>query len=654
MRRLSPDQQWALLVLAIGVALGAWNVLTPAERPFPGFLIILPLIAAARCRPSITGLFGVVAFGGTVALTLRQSAELRPDQVVRLLTILAAGGLAVVLSYGRARAENALRAVYRIAEAALAAPDLATLYRAIHEIIGELMDARNFYLALHDADRDLVSFSYWASEKDPQPEPRPLGNGLTDYVIRSGRLVHWGHEMPAELVGSGVQATGSESEDWLGVPLLLGDRTIGALVVQSYSKRVSYHRGDERVLQYVAGSVARAIERKRAEDALRANELQLRQAQKLEAVGRLAGGVAHDFNNLLTIMLGEVEFVEEQLPAGSPLREPVESMRRAADSAAALTQQLLAFSRRQVVVPTPTDLNALVANAEKMLRRVIGEHIELVAKLDPELGTTRVDPGQIEQVLLNLAVNAHDAMPNGGTLTLETHNASLDAGYVRSHPGASVGDFVVIALSDSGTGIPPEVMPHIFEPFFTTKPVGQGTGLGLATCYGIVKQAGGSIEVYTEPGLGTTFRIYLPRIAEPARAELQPALRGAPGGSETILVVEDSAAVRAVAARALGALGYQVLEAANGQQALELLASAARPVQAVITDVVMPAMGGRELADRIRELWPRTRVLFSSGYTDDVVIRQRLLEPGTAFLPKPYTAAELAWKLRELLDAKPG
>jgi signal transduction histidine kinase len=644
-----------LLVLAISVALGLWNVLTPAERPFPGLLIVLPLIAAARCRPVTTAWFGLLALGGTLALMLRQSPVLHSDQLVRLLSIVAAGALAVVLSYGRGRAERSLRAVYQIAEAALAAPDLATLCGEIHRIIGQLMDARNFYLALYDPERDLLSFPCWVSEKDPRPENGPLGKGLTGYVIRSGKLVHWNRQTRRELLQRGaVQPGGSPSVDWLGAPLVLGGRTIGALVVQSYSKRVRYHRRQERVLAYVADSVARAIERKRSEDALRANEAQLRQAQKLEAVGRLAGGVAHDFNNLLTIIFGELDLVLAELPERGPLRDAIESVRRAAESGAGLTRQLLAFSRRQVLAPAPTDLNGLVANAEKMLRRVIGEHIELVAKLAPDLGTTLVDPGQIEQVLLNLAVNAHDAMPNGGTLTLTTSNVALDAGYVRDHPGSREGNFVLLAVSDSGSGIPPDAMPHIFEPFFTTKPVGQGTGLGLATCYGIVKQAGGYIAVYSEPGIGTTFRIYLPRIAGPRGAETPPVVEGIPGGHETILVVEDSPAVRTVAARSLRALGYQVLEAAHGQQALELLAAAGQPVDAVITDVVMPGMGGRELADRILERWPGIRVLFSSGYTDDMVIRQRLLASETAFLQKPYSAAGLARKLRELLDAPPG
>jgi signal transduction histidine kinase/ActR/RegA family two-component response regulator len=637
------------------VALGVWNVFTPPNRPFPGLLIVLPLIAAARCRPSTTAGFGLLALGGTLALMLRQSPVLRSDQIVRLLTVVAATGLAVVLSYGRRRAERSLRAVYQIAEAALAAPDLATLCAEIHRIIGQLMDVRNFYLALYDPDRDVLSFAYWANEKDPRPEGGPLGKGLTDHVIRSGELVHWNRQTRRHLLESGaVQPSGSPSVDWLGAPLLVGGRTIGALVVQSYRRTVRYHRRQERVLAYVAGSVARAIERKQSEDALRAKEVQLRQAQKLEAVGRLAGGVAHDFNNLLTIIFGELDLVVPELPERGPLRDAIESVRRAAESAGTLTRQLLAFSRRQVLAPAPTDLNALVANAEKMLRRVIGEHIELLAKLAPDLGTTRVDPGQIEQVLLNLAVNAHDAMPKGGTLTLATSNTSLDAGYVREHPGASEGDFVVISVSDSGSGIPAEVMPHIFEPFFTTKPAGQGTGLGLATCYGIVKQAGGYIGVYTEPGLGTSFRIYLPRIVGPVRVEARPEVATAPRGSETILLVEDSPAVRAVAVRSLRALGYQVLEAGDGQRALELLAGAGQPVEAVITDVVMPGMGGRELADRILERWPGTRVLFSSGYTDDEVIRQRLLESETAFLQKPYTAAALARKLRELLDAKAG
>jgi signal transduction histidine kinase len=378
-------------------------------------------------------------------------------------------------------------------------------------------------------------------------------------------------------------------------------------------------------------------------------EEQLRQSQKMEAVGRLAGGVAHDFNNLLTAILGYCQLLERQLADQESLQSDVQEIRRAGERAASLTQQLLAFSRKQVLRAALVDVNVLVADLEKMLRRMIGEDIELVTVLRDDAALVRADPNQFEQVILNLAVNARDAMPQGGRLTIETACVELDDAYAREHLPALPGRYVMLAVTDTGAGIDAETRTHLFEPFFTTKGVGRGTGLGLATVYGIVKQFGGYIWVYSEPGHGSTFKIYLPE----ARDEREP--RAAPppaprGGSETVLLVEDEATVRALARKALRAHGYTVLEARAGAEALDVRAGHAGPVHLLLTDVVMPGMSGRELAERITRAHQGTRVLYMSGYTDDAVLRHGVLERGTAYIQKPFTPDVLARRVREVLD----
>jgi PAS domain S-box-containing protein len=380
-------------------------------------------------------------------------------------------------------------------------------------------------------------------------------------------------------------------------------------------------------------------------------QTQLVQSQKMEAVGRLAGGIAHDFNNLLTVITTSCDLLLEDLGASDPKREDVEQVRKAADGAAALTRQLLAFSRQQVLAPVIVNLGDVVYGVEKMLRRVIGEDVDLVTVLDRDAGSVKADVGQLEQVLMNLAVNARDAMPTGGKLTIETSNIEHDPDYAREQEAAAVRRFVMLAVSDTGTGMDEATKAKIFEPFFTTKEVGKGTGLGLATVYGIVKQSGGFIWVYSEPGLGTTFKIYLPQVdavAEGGTAGAAPAtvLRG----TETVLLVEDAAAVRAVARQALARQGYTVLEAPNGTEALQIAASHPGPIHLLLTDVVMPGLSGRQLSDQLVRLRPDTRVLYTSGYTDDAVVRHGVLESGIAYLQKPFTADGLARKVREVLD----
>ncbi|MGO8787746.1 MAG: PAS domain S-box protein [Terriglobia bacterium] len=379
-------------------------------------------------------------------------------------------------------------------------------------------------------------------------------------------------------------------------------------------------------------------------------EQQFLHSQKMEAVGRLAGGVAHDFNNLLTIITGYGQMLQRNLEPGSSMRAHVDEVLKSGERAAALTRQLLAFSRRQDFSPRVLDLNAVVSNTEKMLHRLIGEDVELLTVLPAGLGVCRGDPGQIEQVIMNLAVNARDAMPAGGTLTLETANVDLDETYARGHIPVKPGSYVMLAVTDTGCGMDAATQAHIFEPFFTTKESGKGTGLGLATVYGIVKQHGGNIWVYSEAGQGTAIKIYLPRIEIGAtQVETKRPTTRELRGSETVLVVEDEPSVRSLMVRLLRSMGYWVLEASRADEALMVCLRHKGPIHLLLTDVVMPQMSGRDLLDRLRPLRPDIRVLFTSGYTEEAVHR-RVLEGGAAFLQKPFMEEALAGKVRDVLD----
>ena len=380
-------------------------------------------------------------------------------------------------------------------------------------------------------------------------------------------------------------------------------------------------------------------------------EEQFHQAQKMEAVGRLAGGVAHDFNNLLTAILGSADLVLDSLPPGVPAREEVEEIQKAALRAADLTRQLLAFSRQQVIAPVVLNPNDVVANMDKLLRRLLGEDVELRAALAPDLAAVKADPSQLEQVVLNLAVNARDAMPNGGRLTIETQNVELDQEYVQGHLSAQPGAYVMLAVSDTGVGMDAATQARIFEPFFTTKEKGKGTGLGLATVYGIVKQSGGWIWVYSEPGHGTTFKVYFPRALEAAAPVAPgPASPVSVRGSETVLVVEDEEVIRKLVRKVLTANGYTVLVAANGRDAEQVAGQHDGAIHLLVTDVVMPGMNGREVAQRLAGTRAGIKVLYLSGYTDDAIVHHGVLEPGVAFLQKPFTPAVLGRKVREVLD----
>ncbi|MFI5244119.1 MAG: PAS domain S-box protein [Gemmatimonadales bacterium] len=380
-------------------------------------------------------------------------------------------------------------------------------------------------------------------------------------------------------------------------------------------------------------------------------ERQYLQSQKMEAVGRLAGGVAHDFNNLLTVISSYASLLLEGDALSAPVRDDLAEIGKAADSAATLTRQLLAFSRKQVLEPKAIDLNAVVRDAEKMLRRVIGEDIELTTSLAAGLGPVMADFGQIEQVIMNMAVNARDAMPEGGLLTIETTNVDLESTEIGDHGAVKAGRYVMLAINDSGAGMDDETKTHIFEPFFTTKEAGRGTGLGLSMVYGIVKQSGGYIWVFSEPGKGTTFKICLPRIDATAQPVKAAPVGDAGRGRETVLLVEDVAALREIERRVLEGKGYRVIEAADAQKALSLAGAFVGPIHLLLADVVLPGMGGRELAEQLHGSRPELRVLFTSGYTDDSVMRRGIQLGGVAFLQKPFAPEALVRKVRDVLDA---
>jgi len=447
--------------------------------------------------------------------------------------------------------------------------------------------------------------------------------------------------------------------------LALAQETSARLVrepgaARSVGIRVRHKDGGWRILEGTASSLLRdpsvgaIVVNFRDVSERRGLEDRLRQAQKMEAVGQLAGGVAHDFNNVLTAISGFTEILLEDLEPTDRRRQDVEEIRRSVDRATALTGQLLAFSRRQILQPVFLDLNAVVARMDKMLRRLIGEDVVLNTREAPGLWPVSADPGQLEQVVVNIAVNARDAMPGGGELTLETANITMDKAYAREHPPAEPGDYVMLAVSDTGHGMDVETQRRVFEPFFTTKASGKGTGLGLATVYGIVKQSGGFIWVYSEPGHGTTFKVYLPRSSGGALALPAPEPSAdIAGGTETILLIEDDDVVRGLARRMLAAKGYTVLESKSGAEALDICCRHAGAVHLLLTDVVMPEMGGRDVAQRVAGLRPEVRVVYMSGYTEDAVVRHGVLAADVAYVQKPFTSDSLARKVRDALDAPP-
>ncbi len=670
------------------------------------------------------------------------------------------------------RTESLNSALYRIADKTGSAGDLQQFYAALHGIVGELMYARNFYIAVYDPLTQILSFPYFVDEVDAVPARKKLGHGLTEYVIRTGEPLLCTPQIFEGLQAKGeVELIGASSLDWLGVPLKAASQTFGVLVVQSYSENVRFGEKDKEILTFVSQQLASAIEHKRYEEALRLSEArhrslvhssvygiycaqadgkfldvnpalismlgydsaeavlaldprqdvfadaeeyallmrefersvrldnlevpwkrkdgelitvrlsgrlvltpghsenvlemfaediterrllenQFRQAQKMEAVGRLAGGVAHDFNNLLTVISGYTEVLLEQSQSDQALHPKLQAIHQATERAAALTRQLLAFSRKQLLELKVVDVNSVVSDMERLLQPLIGENIELQTRLAPDLGCTRADAGQIEQVIMNLVVNAKDALATGGRITIQTGNAELTHDELRhEYNYIRPGSYVMLAVSDNGHGMDKETQARIFEPFFTTKEKGKGTGLGLSTVYGIIKQTGGYILVRSEPGKGSTFRIYLPRVEDAAQPAKQAALPTAQSsGSETVLLVEDEESVRQLVRETLEARGYKVLEADNGDTALQIAGRQTEPLHMLITDVVMPGMGGRELASNLRTSRPKTKILYLSGYTEDAVVHEGVLESGASFLQKPFTLQTLARKVREVLD----
>ncbi|MBM2811788.1 MAG: multi-sensor hybrid histidine kinase [Chloroflexi bacterium] len=446
----------------------------------------------------------------------------------------------------------------------------------------------------------------------------------------------------------------------ISVPVIIGDDFWGTANV-GFSEAGAATPDRVEFLEAVAAHLAVAIHNAElysqlqgAHEELKETQHRVVQQERLGAIGQMASGIAHDFNNLLTAIIGFGTLLQAQLDLGEPQRTYLAEMTKAGERAALLTQQLLAFSRQQVLRPEILDLNAVAATVDKLLERVIGEDVKLTTVLEPKLGCVRADLGQMEQVILNLAVNARDAMPTGGRLTIETANVDLDETYTRERLGAQPGPHVLLAVTDTGVGMDAETEAHIFEPFFTTKEVGKGTGLGLATVYGIVKQSGGSIWVYSEPGRGSTFKIYLPRVDEAAPTPGPSDPAGIRNGWETILLVEDEEGVRLLVSEVLRANGYTVLEAPNGAEGQRICERYGGPIHLLLTDVVMPEMSGRELAEVIGRLRPELRVIYMSGYTSDTVIRHGVLEQGLRYLEKPFTPEELTRMVRQTVDEAPG
>lgn len=417
------------------------------------------------------------------------------------------------------------------------------------------------------------------------------------------------------------------------------------------NKPTPYQDDDVRQLQLFLDGVWDLIALQRQARANVGLQDQLRATQKLEAIGRLSGGIAHDFNNLLTVILSYSNLALEALNVNDPLRADVEEIRAAGTRAAALTAQLLAFGRRQLLRPEIVDVNTVVAGVSNMLGRLLGEDIEMETRLAPGLETIEIDPGQLEQVVMNIAVNARDAMPDGGKLTIETANVMLDAEYAAAHASVTPGPHVRIAFTDNGMGMDAETRSHLFEPFYTTKPPGKGTGLGLSTVFGIVKQSGGHIWVYSEPGSGTSFKLHFPVSGRAVSIKPPVVQTAARRGTETVLVVEDEPAVRKLAARIISGAGYRVLQAANGGEALLLCEQHVGDIHLLVTDVVMPGMSGRQLADRLATLRPELRALYMSGYTENAVVHHGVLEAGIQFIGKPLQKSELLDKIRSLLDS---
>jgi two-component system cell cycle sensor histidine kinase/response regulator CckA len=651
--------------------------------------------------------------------------------------------------------------------------NLDQLLHRIHQALKKVLYAENCFVALHDAEEDMFSFPFLVDQYDTAPQPLKVDRSCTAFVFRTGCAMLIPQTEFDRLAAKGdVELVGSPSPSWLGVPLKTPTATIGVLVVQHYENENAYDMRDLEFLDSVGGHIALAIERRRAEEALRRSESmfrllfshtplptwvidqetlkflqvneatvrqygysaeefeelntmdivapeeterlrnhfgqspmlgrhvgiwkhrkkdgqkidveiishefthggrrvrlvvaqdiserhqleeQLRQAQKMEAVGRLAGGVAHDFNNLLMVIKGHTELLTNAPSPGEHFTRKIEQIDRAADRAASLTRQLLAFSRMQVLQPRVMNLNGVVEEMGKLIPRLIGEDIELVIRTSTDLGTIRADASQMEQIIMNLAVNARDAMPGGGKLRIETSNAELDQTYSAAHPVVQPGHYVLLAVTDTGTGMDMETQAHIFEPFFTTKEQGKGTGLGLSTVYGVVKQSGGFIWVYSELGKGTSFKIYLPRVDQAAEKPGAPKpYVEVPRGTETVLLAEDEQDVREVAREFLESGGYKVLEASNAADALRLVGEHKGAIDLLVTDMVMPGMTGQELAARLQQQRSDLCVVYMSGYSEHAAAEAAQADASVRLLTKPFSRAAILRAVREVLNRANG
>ena len=603
-------------ILVAGLVFGEFfsgSLLRGADFPY----LLFPFVIAAALRYGAAGAtlttLAVAVLG--VGFTLRGGGPFvmgtveRTDIALLLyICVLSITGLVVsAFAAQRQRAERALRDAHQNVRAVIESSPLP-IYA---------VDTANIVQSWNHAAE--VLFGWRADEVIGRPLP-VIQNDTTDYQRSRLRLLN------GEAI-RGMEVTTAKKD--------------GTQVVLSLSAAPLYDATDK-----VTGVLSIAHDLTE----LRQLEVQYRQAQKMEAVGRLAGGIAHDFNNILTAILGTATLMAETISADSPARTDLQEIEMAARRAAALTGQLLAFSRRQVLEPQIIDVNALVRDLEGMLSRLIGENVEVRTVLAPDTGTVRADLGQLQQAIVNLVVNARDAMPHGGRLTIETANTDFDSQYAKGHLSAEPGQYVLVAISDTGVGMNAETKAHLFEPFFTTKQPGKGTGLGLATVYGIVKQSGGYIWAYSELARGATFKIYLPRVTgRPVSVTSLPVSLSS-RGSETVLLVEDEDDVRRVATRILKSYGYSVLEANEGKEALKVAAAHSGPIHILVTDVVMPGINGRELATLLHLERPDVRALYVSGYTDHAIVRNGQLEPGLAFLQKPFMPDAFARKVREVLD----
>ena len=441
---------------------------------------------------------------------------------------------------------------------------------------------------------------------------------------------------------------------WPDLPVILVSGSLGEELAVDSLKNGATDYVLKRHLFRLAPAVRRAMQEVEERAERRRLEAHFIEAQKMDVIGQLVSGVAHDFNNILAVIIGYSDLITADLGSHSPLRKYIEEIRHSSERAAGLTRQLLVFGRKQKVQSVVLDLNDAVKDLEKMLRRLIDANIEMTMSLGKKIGRIRADSGYVGQVLMNLVVNARDAMPNGGKLTIVTTSVTLDEKYAQTHTGVVPGDYVLLSVTDTGTGMTDEVKALLFEAFFTTKPLGKGTGLGLATCQTIVQQSGGHIGVYSEIGKGTTFKIYFPQVLQPVDVKARPTQAGPlPRGTETVLVVEDEPSVRHLARSVLDNLGYEVLSASNGQDALNVARDhKGSPIRLVVTDVIMPLMSGKVMAEWLKATYPDVKILFTSGYTDDAITHHGVLDGEVEFLPKPYTLATLAHKVRTLLDEK--